>query len=149
LAVKASIGYPTTEGEMERLQRRATRADRSPSVETVLSPDEVRSLQQVPETVTVTEDVLEYMVAICRATRDDRRVAIGVSPRGTQRLFELARARAVLEGRDYVTPDHVTAIAEPALAHRLVLTSDARVSDVSQTRVVREILDGVQVPTVE
>ncbi len=148
-AVKASMGYPTTGDEMELLRRRANRADRSPSVEGVLSPDEVRALQQVPESITVADDVLEYMVAICRATREDHRVGVGVSPRGTQRLFELARARAVIDGRDYVTPDHVKTIASSVLAHRLVLTADARVNDVPQSRVVSDVLDRVQVPTLE
>jgi MoxR-like ATPase len=88
------------------------------------------------------------MTAIARATRDDRRVEVGVSPRGTQRLFETARARAVIAGREYVTPDDVKWVAEPALSHRLVLTPDARVDDVQKTSIVREILDEIPVPTV-
>jgi MoxR-like ATPase len=75
-------------------------------------------------------------------------VSVGVSPRGTQRLFEAARARAVLAGREYVTPDDVKRVAQPALAHRLVLTPDAKVEDVRKREVVEHVLDEVPVPTV-
>jgi MoxR-like ATPase len=147
--VKTSLGYPDREGEVELLRRRAAREARSPEVEAVLSAEEVRSLQGVSETVRVGEDLLEYVVDVVRATRTDRRVQVGVSPRGTQRLFEVARARAVLSGRDFVTPDDVKRIAEPVLAHRLVLTPDATVSDVEKGTVVSEVLETVRVPTVE
>jgi MoxR-like ATPase len=74
-------------------------------------------------------------------------VNVGVSPRGTQRLFEASRARAVLAGREYVTPDDVKRVAEPALAHRLVLTPDARVEDVHKPDVIEDVLEEVPVPT--
>ena len=148
-AVKASMGYPSYEGEAELLHRRASREARSPSVEPVLSTDEVRELQRVPETVGVNDDVLHYVLDVCRATREDPRVAIGVSPRGTQRLFETARARAVIEGREYVTPDHVKAVARPVLAHRLVLTADARVNGAENASIVDGVLGRIEVPTVD
>ncbi|MEF8892318.1 MAG: AAA family ATPase [Haloferacaceae archaeon] len=148
-AVKTSVGYPSYEGEAELLRRRASREDRSPSVERVFSPDEVRALQCVPETVRVDEDLIRYILDVCRATRRDPRVAVGVSPRGTQRLFEVARARAVVEARAYVTPDHVKTVARPVLAHRLVLTADARVNDVKKSAVVESALDDVAVPTLD
>lgn len=100
-AVKAAIGYPSYDGEAELLYRRANREERSPSVEPALSRDRVKALQQVPETVRVDDDLITYILDICRATRDDPRVAVGVSPRGTQRLFEAARARAEI-GRAHV-----------------------------------------------
>jgi MoxR-like ATPase len=146
---KASIGYPDAEGERELLYRRADRSARSPSVEPVLSADGVTALQRVPEAVRVDDDLVDYISAVCRETREDPRVTVGVSPRGTQRLFEAARSRAVVEGREYVTPDHVTAVARPVLAHRLVLTADARVNDVARESVVDDVLDEVPVPTVD
>jgi len=93
--------------------------------------------------------MLEYIAQITLATQDDRRVRVGISPRGTQRLFEAARARATVAGREYVTPDDVKAIAEPALAHRLVMTAEAQVNDVDKRVVVQEILDEIPVPTVQ
>jgi MoxR-like ATPase len=148
-AVKASMGYPSYEGEAELLYRRADREARSPTVGPVLSTEEVRELQRVPETVRVDDDLIHYVLEICRATREDPRVAVGVSPRGTQRLFETARARAVVEGREYVTPDHVKSVARPVLAHRLVLTADARVNGTEKSAVVDGVLGRIEVPTLD
>jgi MoxR-like ATPase len=145
---KTSIGYPDDEGEFELLQRRAGRVDQSPSVETVLSPDEVDDVRELPESVTVEDDVLRYISNVARATREHRHVDVGVSPRGTQRLFEAVRARAVIRGREFVTPDDVKAVAQPVLAHRVVLTPEARVENVAEASVVESVLDDVPVPTV-
>jgi MoxR-like ATPase len=146
--VKTSVGYPDREGEIELLGRRAGRETRSPHVETVSSPDRVAALRAVPETVRVDDDLLGYVADLARATREDRRVKVGVSPRGTQRLFETARARAVLAGRPFVTPDDVADVAGTVLAHRIVLTPDATVEDVDRGRIVTDALDSVPVPTV-
>jgi MoxR-like ATPase len=148
-AVKNSMGYPDRDGEVELLRRRAGRAEQVPSVEAVLEDGEVADLQQVPETVHVEDDLLSYITDLCRATREDRRVEVGVSPRGTQRLFELVRAHAVLRGRTFVTPDDVKTIARPALAHRLVLTPEAQVNDVSKRAVLEDVLGEIAVPTVD
>jgi MoxR-like ATPase len=147
--VKSSIGYPDDEGEVELLRRRAGRAEQSPTVEQVLDPDAVSALRQVPEDVHVDDDLLEYTAAIARATRDRSAVDVGVSPRGTQRLFEAARARATIEGRDFVTPEDIKRIAQPVLAHRLVLTAEATVDRVDKDDVVSSVLEQVPVPTVD
>jgi len=147
---KTSLGYPEHEGEVEILRRRAGRSDRSPSVDPVLSTEEeVAAIQRVSETVTVNEDMLTYLAEVSRMTREDHRVRVGVSPRGTQRLFESVRARAVLEGREYATPDDVKNVADPVLAHRLVLTAESQVNDVDKSEIIQTILDEVPVPTVE
>jgi MoxR-like ATPase len=96
----------------------------------------------------VDDDLVTYVAAVARATREDRRVAVGVSPRGTQRLLEAVRARAAMVGREYVTPDDVKRVAQPVLAHRVVLTPDARVDEVQKSAVVESVLDEVPVPTV-
>ncbi|WP_332898180.1 AAA family ATPase [Haladaptatus sp. CMSO5] len=148
-AVKTAIGYPNEDGEFDLLKRRAARRVQSPSVERVLTTERVRALQQAPESIHVEDDVLRYMVAISRETRADPRVRIGVSPRGTQRLFEAARARAVIVGREYVTPDDVKRIAPAVLAHRVVLTPDAKISDITKATVIKDVLDEVPVPTID
>ena len=147
--VKTSLGYPDYEGELSLLKRRDGREARSPGVETVLSKDAVLDLQEVPESIRVDEDLMEYALDITRATRLDHRVSIGVSPRGSQRLFEAARARAVIDGESFVTPDTIKQVAEPVLAHRLVLTADAQVNDVDKATIISEILDETPVPTVD
>ncbi|QLC33724.1 MoxR family ATPase [Halarchaeum sp. CBA1220] len=147
--VKSSVGYPDLEGEREILRRRAGRTSQSPDVERVLSIEGVRDLQTAPEAVRVEDDVLDYIADVARATREDRRVEVGVSPRGTQRLFEAARAYAVVAGREYVTPSDVKRVATPVLAHRLVLTPDATVSGTEKASVVDSVLERVAVPTVD
>ncbi|WP_435077085.1 AAA family ATPase [Halococcus sp. AFM35] len=146
--VKTAVGYPDESGEIELLRRRAERDERSPRMDEVLSTERVRALQGVPESVRVDEDLLSYLVAVARATRERSACSVGVSPRGTQRLFEAARARAVLSGRSFVTPEDVKRIAPAVLAHRLVLTPDAAVEDVQKRSVVERVLDEVAVPTV-
>jgi MoxR-like ATPase len=146
--VKTSIGYPDEAGEEELLHRRLARQNQSPSVESVISEAGAADLRTAPEEVRVDDDVVSYIAAVARATREDRRVEVGVSPRGTQRLLEAVRARAAMVGREYVTPDDVKRIARPVLAHRVVLTPDARVDEVRKASIVEGVLDGVPVPTV-
>jgi len=147
--VKTNIGYPDAAGEVTLLQRRAARDTQMPTVGRVVDADEVETLRTVPERVRVDDDLLEYIAQIARATRRDARIDIGVSPRGTQRLFEAARARAVLSGRSYVTPDDIKRVAEPTLAHRLVLTPDATVNEVEKSQVIATVLEEVPVPTID
>ncbi|PSQ43437.1 ATPase [Halobacteriales archaeon QS_9_68_42] len=140
---------PVEDGETELLRRRAGRAERSPTVEPVVDGPTVSALQATPEAVRVDPDLLTYVAELGRATREDTRVEVGVSPRGVQRLFEAARAAAVIEGRAFVTPDDVAGVVVPAFAHRLVLTADATVSGIEKRAVVEEVMDAVPVPTVE
>jgi MoxR-like ATPase len=148
-AVKTELGYPDRDGELELVDRRADRGTQTPSVEPVVDSATVDALREVPESVRVDRAVREYLVDLGRTTRDDDRVAVGVSPRGIQRLFEVARARAVLAGRAYVTPEDVKASARPVLTHRLVLTAESSVRSVSKAAVVEDVLDAVPVPAVE
>jgi MoxR-like ATPase len=147
-AVKAAIGYPDRDGERELVDRRASRTTTTPTVSQVVPDDALQALQRVPESVGVSDGVRDYVVDVGRATREDERVDVGVSPRGTQRLFEVARARAALHGRDFVAPDDVKRMARPVLVHRLVLTGQANVEGVEPADVVADVLDRVPVPAV-
>jgi MoxR-like ATPase len=144
--LETSMGYPDRAGELELLDRRSRRSTPTPSVSAAVDPERVTALREVPEAVTVADPVRGYLVDLARATRADDRVAVGVSPRGIQRFFEAARARAVLAGRSYVAPDDVKAIAPAVLTHRLVLTDEAAIRDAEQRAVVEDVLDGVDVP---
>lgn len=146
---KAGIGYPDEDGELDLLRRRSGRDTRSPTVEAVLDDERVNAVRDTAEDVRVEGDLLQYMVSVARATREDRRVEVGVSPRGTQRLFEAARAHAVVKGREYVVPQDVKQLAPNVLAHRLVLTPDAAVENVQKRGIVDDVLEEVAVPTVE
>jgi len=144
--VKTSIGYPDREGEIELLTRRASRTSMMPTVEPAVDASQITQLRQLPETVRIESSVKSYLVDVARASREDPRVDVGVSPRGIQRFFEASRARALLDGREYVTPDDIKAIAPPVMTHRLVLTSEADIKNVDPREVVGDILDTVEVP---
>jgi len=145
--VKTSMGYPDREGELRLLDRREERTTQAPSVSRVLEAGSVSALQDAVESVAVARKLRGYVVDVGRATREDDRVDVGVSPRGIQRFYEAARAEALLHGREYVVPDDVKAVAAPAMAHRLVLTADATVRGVDKRTVVEDVLERVPVPT--
>ncbi|QZP36788.1 AAA family ATPase [Halobaculum magnesiiphilum] len=147
--VKTTLGYPDRSGELELIDRRASRRSKSASVERVCTPERLDRLREAPETVRVEQAVREYLVDIARATREHERIRTGVSPRGVQKFFETIRAHAALEGRDYATPDDVKTMARPVLSHRLVVTPDARVDGVETTNIVSEILSDVPVPQLD
>ncbi|CAI50416.1 AAA-type ATPase (MoxR subfamily) [Natronomonas pharaonis DSM 2160] len=145
--VKSSIGYPDKEGELELLERRSQRHAKMPTVDSVLDTEGAQRIQMVPERITMDSAIREYLVTLARETRTDRRVDVGISPRGIQRYFEAARAKAAIEGRDYVAPDDVKQIAEPVMQHRIVLTTDAQIDGISGADVVYDVLERVETPT--
>jgi MoxR-like ATPase len=148
--VKDTIGQPDTEGKVELLRRRAGRTTSIPTADPVIEdPQLIDDLQDVPERIRVDEDLYTYMAELVELSHEDHRCEVGVSPRGLQRLFEAARARAVIEGREYVIPSDIQRIAPSVLAHRLVLTPEAQVNDVQKTDVVADLIDEVPVPTIE
>ena len=147
-SVKTSFGYPDVDGELELLDRRANRRSLSPSVEPVIDQATVCSLQALLEDVEVDEKIRRYIIDLARITRTDARAAIGVSPRGVQRIFETTRSLAVFDGRSYVTPEDVKRLATPMMAHRIVLTTDARVEGVDASTIVDRAMNTVDVPGV-
>jgi MoxR-like ATPase len=106
-------------------------------------------MQAGVEQVHVADSVIRYVVALVEATRASARLQVGASPRGTLAIMKLSRARAVMEGRDYVVPDDVKAVAVPALAHRLILRPELWVQRVRAEQVVGECLDSVPTPSAE
>ncbi|MFB6092081.1 MAG: AAA family ATPase [Haloquadratum sp.] len=146
--LKSSMGYPDHDGERQLIDRRLDRRTKDPSVDAVVTADDVRSMQERPEDVRVEDPIREYVVAIARETREDRRVDVGVSPRGTQRFVEVCRAWALLEGRDYVAPEDVKAVAQAALAHRLVLTTEAEMQETEKGAIIDAVLDRIEVPAI-
>ncbi|TQQ80019.1 AAA family ATPase [Halonotius terrestris] len=146
---KTAMGYPDREGELELLARRGNRATSEPAATPVTDLSTVRELLTVPEGVSVHPELRAYIVDLARATREDDRVAVGISPRGIQRLFEISRARAVLAGREYVVPDDITASVHETFEHRLVLTTEASVRDTPKAAVVDDALEAIPVPAME
>lgn len=147
--IKTSMGYPDRDGELLLLERRSGRTSSIPETGVVVNQTTVLEMQGVPETVDVDPSVCEYIVDICRATRTDDRVKVGVSPRGIQRLFEASRARATIEGRPYVAPEDVKAVVHPTLEHRIVLTTEATVRNADKGDAVDSAVDTVAVPSMD
>jgi len=147
-AVKTSMGYPDVDGEMGLLERRDNRRTLAPSVEPAVRPETVLELQALAEDIRVDEKIRRYIIDLARATREDRRTEIGVSPRGVQRIFETVRASAIIGGREYAIPEDVKRMATATMAHRLILTTEATVEGVDPEDIVRSAMDSVDVPAV-
>lgn len=144
--IKTSLGYPLRDREQELLDRRIGRITTAPTAEQVIDPATLSELQLMPEFVHVEDAIRDYIIDICRETRAHEAVDVGVSPRGVQRYLEAARARAVIHGRDFVAPDDVKSLAQPVLAHRLVLTSTAAVEGTTRSEVTDDSLSRIDVP---
>jgi len=144
--IKTSLGYPGRPNEQVLLDRRIDRQTATPTAERVIDPATLDQLLAMPEFIFVDDAIRDYILDIGRATRDHEAIDVGVSPRGIQRHLEAARARAVIHGRDYVAPDDVKSLAEPVLAHRLVLTSAATVEGTTRADVIAAVLEQIDVP---
>jgi MoxR-like ATPase len=147
--LRLSVGYPSRDDEWQILERRVERAADEVELTTVVGRDDLLAMQQAVEAVHVSESVGRYLVELVAATRENSRIQVGASPRGSLALLKVSRCRAALAGRDFVTPEDVKAIAVPALAHRLMLSPELWVQRVSAADVVREVLQSVPTPTAE
>ncbi|MDZ4717228.1 MAG: MoxR family ATPase [Roseiflexaceae bacterium] len=146
--MKLSVGYPSAEEETEILRRRRQRRSDDLQLHKITSADEIMAMRDAVEDVFVSSEIESYIVALVRATRQDARVAVGSSPRGSLALLKLARAQAALEGRDFVLPDDVKRFLNPALIHRLVMVPDLWMQRRAADEVVNTIARSVAVPGV-
>ncbi|HEX6699403.1 MAG TPA: MoxR family ATPase [Gaiellaceae bacterium] len=147
--LRLGIGYPRREEEWRVLELRVERGEDEIELEPVVDGPGLIRLQQALEQVYVSESVGLYMVDVVAATRASARLQVGASPRGTLALLKLARGRAALAGRDFVTPEDVKAVAAPALGHRLTLRPELWVQRIRGEEVVREALETVPTPAAE
>ncbi|MGE5273081.1 MAG: AAA family ATPase [Verrucomicrobiota bacterium] len=147
--LRISVGYPSRDDELGILEHRRDRRTDDVALDRVVDAATLGAMQQALEDVFVAESVGYYIVDVVRATRDAPSVQVGASPRGTLAIMKLARARAVLDGRDFVVPDDVKAVAGPALAHRLSLRPELWVQQVRGEDVVAERLATVPTPPAE
>jgi MoxR-like ATPase len=142
--LKVRIGYPD-ERQEERILT-VTREARGISSNPVPDTPDLAALRSVVAGVRIEPPVRTYIVSLARATRDHVDVQVGASPRAIEHMGDAVRARALLEGRDYVLPDDVKALAGPVFVHRLVLSVDARIRDRTPEEVVEDVLERVPVP---
>ncbi len=145
--LKLTMELPEREVERELTRRFDTNPTLGPEdVDEVIDRRTLLAARDQVSGVHVAQPVVEYILDIVERTRTHPDVAHGGSPRATLAFLNSAKARAAIRGRAYVIPDDIKALAEPILAHRLVLNTDAGLSDISATDVVRDILEGVEPP---
>jgi MoxR-like ATPase len=147
--LRIGIGYPERDDEWEILKRRIERRADDVKLAPVVDGAQLLDMQHGIEQVYVGESVGYYIVDLVTATRESSEVQVGASPRGALALLKLGRCRAVLKGRDFVTPDDVKRVAVPALGHRLTLRPELWVRRISGDDVVRGLLDKVPTPPIE
>ena len=147
--LRVRLGYLDPSGEVAMLKRRLDRGSAPPRLDRVVDGPELLAMRESLELVRVDPDVLDYVVALVSATRAHPQLAVGSSPRGGLALVALARGRAVLDGRDYVTPEDVKSVAVPALGHRLSVRPELWVRRVSGDDIVAELLTSVATPATE
>lgn len=140
-----SLGYPRLRDEVDILDRQQRRHPIE-SIGQIISAEELVELQMAIREVHVDTSVREYIVAIADATRHHANVYLGVSPRGSLALFRASQALAAIEGRDYVIPDDVKALARATLSHRIIVTPAARVRGVTPIAILDELLQETPVP---
>jgi MoxR-like ATPase len=146
--MRLSIGYPEPMEEKEIIDRRESRRSEAVTLSQVLSREQIFEMQRAVEDVTTHDDVKAYIVEITRATRNHPHVELGVSPRGTLMLWQASRAYALVNGRDYVIPDDVKAVAPNVMAHRMILKTGTWLQGLKAERIVEEILSRVPVPRI-
>jgi MoxR-like ATPase len=147
--LRIGIGYPSRADEWALLERRLERGVDEVVLDAVTDRRGLLEMQEAIEQVHVSEAVGTYIVDIVASTRTSQRVQVGASPRGSLAILKLARVKAALAGRDFVTPEDVKAVAVPALSHRLMLKPELWVQRVRPEDLVRESLETVPAPAAE
>jgi MoxR-like ATPase len=144
--MRVRVGYPEPEAEVTMLRGFHQREGRPATVDRVLDVPTLSELQTLAARVTCDESILSYVVKLTRETRAHPRVRLGASPRSAQAILAAAKARAALQGMDFVTPDDVKAVVPSVLNHRMLLKAEAEVEGVTTDDVLRQTLEQVKVP---
>lgn len=144
--LRVAFGYPENGEEWEILQRRIQRREEAQKLTPITTAEQLRQIQAAVEDVTVDPGIGRYCVALAVATRRHHQTLVGCSPRGGLALMLVARAYALIHGRDFVTPEDVKYIAVPALAHRITIRPELWMTDISGASVVESVLHDVPAP---
>ena len=144
---KLTIDLPERSHERELLDRFDDKPELGPAdIGQAISSDEILAARATVRDVYVADPVKEYVLDLVDATRNHSDVNYGASPRASLAFLNAGKARAAIRGREYVIPDDIKALVRPILAHRLVLTTDADLSDVSTDEIVDDIIETVELP---
>jgi MoxR-like ATPase len=145
--IRLRIGYPLAEDEARMLEQRVERGEDAVAIRQVIDRSGFLEMQKALEGVHVSQAVMRYIVALVTATRSNAQLQVGSSPRGALALMKLARGWASLDGRDYVLPDDVKAVAVPALAHRVSLKPEMWIQDQDTEQPILNSIQAVPTPT--
>jgi MoxR-like ATPase len=146
--LRARVGYPDDEAERRIARRHQDAVDPLDTIEPVVDRERLLAIRDRVRTVRVAEEVEAYLVALVRATREHPDIDLGASPRATVALYRASQAAAVLEGREFVTPDDVKGVAPAVLGHRLIIDLDRTLHGATADTVLAAILASVAVPPV-
>ena len=147
--LKLKVGYPNMEEEKLILRRRRERKQDEVVLRQITQAAQLLEMRDAVETIHVDLDLEGYIAALVHATRADRRVAVGASPRGSLAFLKMARANAALEGRDYITPDDIKRYAVPVLGHRVILQPEYWMASQVTGDVIQDSLSKTPVPVVK
>jgi MoxR-like ATPase len=147
--LKLTVGHPNVIEETEILRRRRERKHDEVSLQQVTSTQQILEMREAVETVHVNPDLEKYIAELVHATRVDRRVVVGASPRASLSFLKLARAYAALEERDYIIPDDIKRFAVPVLGHRLLLQPEHWMSKRVRDDVIQDALGKTAVPVIQ
>lgn len=142
---RLSLGYPQFEEEIEMMKQRQ-KSNPLDDIQSVLSPEMILQYQKMIDQIYVHDDIYHYIMQIITAIRSHSQIEQGVSPRGSLAIMKTAKAYAFLNDRDYVIPQDVQYVAPMVLAHRFILTYEAKMNKVSSYQIVDEILESVGEP---
>ena len=144
--LKLSVGYPSLDDEQLILRRRRERKQDEVILSKIINARQLNDMRAIVEDVHVEPDLEKYIVSLVQTTREDRRVAVGASPRGSLAFLKIARAHAALDGRDFITPDDVKYYGQAVLGHRIVLKPEYWMAHKVAGEVVSDVLGKVSVP---
>lgn len=144
--VRLSIGYPTTEDQIQILRQKMYH-DPMEDVQKVVTRDDILEIQNYITSITMTDDILRYITLLCEATRKEEMIELGVSPRGVIAMSRMARACAILRKRDFVIPEDVQEVFEDVCSHRIILKPQAKIEGVEAGYLMRKILKEVEPPS--
>jgi len=147
--LKLSVGYPSVDEEKEILHRRRERRQDEVALRTITDAQQLLDMRSIVEMVHVDADLEGYIAGLVHATRADKRVAVGASPRGSLAFLKMARAHAALEGREYILPDDVKRFATSTLSHRIILQPEYWMSNQVTGEVIRDVLEKTPVPVIK
>jgi MoxR-like ATPase len=147
--MRLRVGYPSPEDERQILAQRGSRRQDKIDLEAVVDADQLLYLQAAVEQVHASEAIERYIVDLTSATRQHSQVQVGASPRGSLALYQLARAHAMVHGRDFVLPDDVKTMTTTALAHRLLLKPELWVRGIQAEDIIADILERTPIPKAE